>query len=115
MGHPSVSSMKFLPDTMYHNFVLFNECNTCYLSKQKRLKFVDSISVSSILFELLHVDVWGPYKYKTHGNCNYFLTVFKDKSKTTWVSLFVDKTHVASLLLKFFAYVRSQFDCSVKI
>lgn len=83
LGYPSVSSIKYLPNSMYHNVVTFTNCDTCHLAKQTRLQFTDNFSTSSTLFELIHVDVWGSYKDKTHGNCSYFLIIIEDKSRAT--------------------------------
>lgn len=37
------------------------ECVVCPLAKQFRLKFLVSTSKSTSLFELVHLDVWGPH------------------------------------------------------
>lgn len=74
-----------------------------------------STSVSTVLFELIHADVWGPYKIKTHGNCSSFHTLVKNLSRTTWVFLLPDKTHVSHLLATFFVFVKNQFNTSVKV
>ncbi|XP_060202939.1 uncharacterized protein LOC132631378 [Lycium barbarum] len=36
-------------------------CPVCPLARQSRLPFSPSISTSSSLFDLIHVDTWGPY------------------------------------------------------
>jgi hypothetical protein len=46
-------------------FQLNNACDVCALAKQSRLSFSVS-SISSIRpFELIHFDIWGPYKITT--------------------------------------------------
>ncbi|XP_074372026.1 uncharacterized protein LOC141712832 [Apium graveolens] len=114
LGHPSVSFMKFLPTIMYNHSVMFTECDTCHLAKQTRLSFSDSITSSSSLFELIHVDVWGPCKYKTHGNCSYFFTIVEDLSRTTRVFLLPDKSQVYLLLRNHITYIHKQFSCHIK-
>lgn len=82
--------------------------------KKTKLSFDNSTTISSILFELVHADLWGPYQHKTHGNCSYFLTLVEDKSRHTWNFLLPDKTQVTTTLHEFIAYVRTQFDVLIK-
>ncbi|XP_074352900.1 uncharacterized protein LOC141692057 [Apium graveolens] len=109
-----LSKSQFLPNSMYQNSVTFSTCETCHLAKQQRLQFPDSNSVSSTLFEIIHVDVLGPYRFKTHGNCSYFLTIVEDKSRSTWVFLFTDKTQAPTMLMNYITYVHKQFNCHIK-
>lgn len=50
-------------------------CPIWPLAKQTRLPFPNSTSQTQKNFDLLHVDVWVPYKTPTHGNARYFLTI----------------------------------------
>lgn len=61
------------------------------------------------VFELIHCDIWGPYKIKTHAACAYFLTIVDDYSKSTRTFLFQSKDQVPQLLMDFVAYVQTQF------
>ena len=58
-------------------------CETCHFAKQKRLPFPDSITVSSQCFDLLHMDIWGPYAHPSLLGHKYFLTIVDDKSRYT--------------------------------
>ncbi|KAE8731176.1 Detected protein of unknown function [Hibiscus syriacus] len=50
-------------------------CNVCPLAKQTRLSFPLSCTRSSIPFELIHIDLWGPYRISTHsGHSSYVQT-----------------------------------------
>lgn len=73
LGHIPFTKMKILfPDfdiTTIKNIFL---CTICPQSRQTRLAFQDSNVKSTNAFELLHMDVWGPYNYKTHNTCNTF-------------------------------------------
>ncbi|XP_074346502.1 uncharacterized protein LOC141685288 [Apium graveolens] len=113
LGHVPLAMLKLLPVSC--NMTDLSICDSCHLAKQPRLPFLNSTSSSSSLFELVHVDLWGPYHCKTQGNCNMFLTVLDDKSKTTWVFLLSDKSQVSTILAQFFAYVQNHFHTSVKI
>lgn len=55
-------------------------CESYHEAKQTRQCFPSSSSTCNALFELIHVDLWGPYHVKNHNNCSYFLTVVDDIS-----------------------------------
>ena len=35
-------------------------CDTCHRAKQRKLLFALSDSITSKIFEILHMDIWGP-------------------------------------------------------
>lgn len=67
------------------------------------------------LFDLLHADLWGPYKYRIQGNCIYFLIIVEDKSRSTWIILLADKAQVLNLIHEFITYVKTQFGVILKV
>ncbi|KAL8120925.1 hypothetical protein AgCh_017922 [Apium graveolens] len=60
-------------------------CAICPSARQHRLSFTASEIKTTKNFELLHVDVWGPYHTVTHNGCRYFLTIVDDYSRATWL------------------------------
>lgn len=66
LGHPSSHVLKCL-DLLHNNkdVELLNSCSVCPLAKQPRLSFPISNSKTSMSFELVHMDLWGPYKIPT--------------------------------------------------
>ena len=91
-------------------------CDICHLSKQVRNPFANSESCSSNVFDLVHMDLWGPYRIKTHGSCSYFLTInVDDMSRAAWVFLLPDKISVSRIISDFLNYVINQFKTSVKV
>lgn len=82
MGHPSITILNKLQFIAPHS-VNFKDCDICHLSKQHILSFSQSEHKANEIFQLIHLDVWGPYRQYTHGHCNYFLTVIDDYSRTT--------------------------------
>lgn len=56
----------------------------CPLARQPRLPFSDSSSHSTSLFQLIHVDTWGPYHIQTYSGVKYFLTIVDDYRRATW-------------------------------
>lgn len=67
MGHVPSAVLKLLPFNC--DFQKLQDCDICHLSKQSRIAFDSSNSASSTLFDLVHIDLWGPYRCSTHGNC----------------------------------------------
>lgn len=57
-------SVKF-DDTEHH-------CTVCLVAKQTRLPFPLSTSTAHSNFDIIHVDVWGPYRLPTCDGKRYF-------------------------------------------
>ena len=52
-----------------------NFCSICPIAKQKKLSFPLSKSRASFVFDLIHIDIWGPYRVPTLSGHQFFLTV----------------------------------------
>jgi len=70
---------------------------------------------TSSLFELLHVDIWGPHHLNTYNGCKFFFTIVDDFSRATWVHLLSHKSNATFLLQAFIVFVKKQFDAMVKV
>ena len=85
MGHPSIERlqvMKAYYPSLHNNNKNF-VCNTCHYAKHKRSPFPSSISHAFSIFDLIHIDIWGPCsKISMHGH-RYFLTIVDDHSRFT--------------------------------
>ena len=90
-------------------------CDTCHISKQVRLSFHNSQTTSADIFDIVHMDLWGPYRIKTHSGCNYFLTLVDDKSRASWVFLLPDKSVVHLHLTEFVMYIKTHFKRTIKV
>lgn len=101
LGHPSSTVLSHIPNLKNVYLLVLNDCDIFHLAKQNKITFHDSNSHSLALFDLIHCDVWDPYKYPIHDNCKYFLTIFDYFSRCTWLFLFMDKTQVFSLIQQF--------------
>lgn len=74
-------------------------CSICPLARQSRVAFSHKhVTTNTLPFELLHVDVWGPYSKKTHSGCTLFLTVVDDYSRNTWLFLMHSKSQSVKML-----------------
>lgn len=73
-----------------------------------------SIKTSKIL-ELLHIDLWGPYRTNNHNGCTHtqFLTIVDDYSRYTWIHLVKFKYDILHVLMDFVCYAENQYQSKV--
>ncbi|XP_060170775.1 uncharacterized protein LOC132601727 [Lycium barbarum] len=64
----------------------------CPLSKQTRFPFPHSVKKIVSPFQVVHMDVWGPYRQYTYNGYRYFLTIVDDYTRMTWVFLMKHKS-----------------------
>ncbi|KAL8159079.1 hypothetical protein V2J09_000616 [Rumex salicifolius] len=83
MGHPGSNALRHRSSQQHIFFYKFDLsiCNVCQFSKQSRLPFVHSTSVSFSPFDLIHCDLWtSPILIKLlelfHLNTNPKLPLF---------------------------------------
>ncbi|KAL4362499.1 hypothetical protein GQ457_04G038710 [Hibiscus cannabinus] len=115
LGHPSRQRMKsfsLMESAIPSLFLL--DCETCHLAKQKRLSFPVSISVSESVFDLIHLDVWGPFPIKSIYGHVFFLTIVDDKIRFLWVFPMCQKSEVRVLIPEFYNFVETQFSKRIK-
>ncbi|XP_070009786.1 uncharacterized protein [Nicotiana sylvestris] len=89
-------------------------CTLCPISKQSRLSFPLRTICSTSIFDLVHADVWGPYRLSTHDSKRYFLTLADDFSKYIWIFLLTAKANTVVVLKNFLTMVSNQFKTTVK-
>ena len=90
-------------------------CDVCQRATQSRDKFHVSEHNTSTIFELIHYDLWGPYRTISSCGASYFFTIVDDFSRAIWIYLLVDKKEIPNILKMFFSMVERQFDKQVKI
>ncbi|KAL2251379.1 UNVERIFIED_CONTAM: Retrovirus-related Pol polyprotein from transposon RE1 [Sesamum indicum] len=90
------------------------ECKICPLAKQHRMPFSLSESCTKSVFELIHMDVWGPYRKHSVNNYEYMLTIVDDFNRSTWTYLMLHKSQTLSKLKQFYNMVSTQFDVKIK-
>ena len=84
-------------------------CTVCAKARQHRLPFPHSVIHSTAKFQLLHVDIWGPYHTPTYNKFRYFLTIVDDFSRTTWTYLLIHKTDAFPFIKSFISLTEKQF------
>jgi len=71
LGHTSLSKMKYISackNVLPNSF----SCDTCILAKAHRLQFERSTITTKAPFELVHMDLWGPYKVANLNGARFF-------------------------------------------
>ncbi|GKD91983.1 ribonuclease H-like domain-containing protein [Tanacetum coccineum] len=56
-------------------------CDICHKAKQTRENFLLSDHKTTTIGELVHVDLWGPYKVISKDGFRYFMTIVDDYTK----------------------------------
>ncbi|KAG7593249.1 Retrotransposon Copia-like N-terminal [Arabidopsis thaliana x Arabidopsis arenosa] len=117
LGHPSFSRLDVLSEslgTTRHKNKSSAFCHVCHLAKQRKLSFSSQNNICNNNFELLHIDVWGPFAEDTVDGYRYFLTIVDDHSRATWVYLLRRKADVLTFFPDFIRLVENQYNTKVK-
>lgn len=80
-------------------------CVICPMARQSKLPFPSNSISTKHVFELIHMDTWGPYKDCTYDDFKYFLTIADDFSRGTWTYLLSTKLNAFTVLKSFLAMV----------
>ena len=116
LGHPSFNKLLPIKDVLPSFSQSCDDiCTVCPLAKHKRLPFPTHNEISKFPFDLIHIDVWGPYSVITHDGYRYFLTIVDDATRSTWVFILKSKSDVKPILLSFHEMVKTQFNACIKI
>ncbi|KAL8155975.1 hypothetical protein AgCh_001144 [Apium graveolens] len=95
MRHLPFSQLKMIvPSSSVQNCLDSIVCQICPAARQVRKPFPIIHVKSTKIFQLLHIDVWGPYKTKSLTGCTQFVTIVDDFSRFTWVHLIKHKTEL---------------------
>ncbi|GJX27603.1 ribonuclease H-like domain-containing protein, partial [Tanacetum coccineum] len=92
LGHPAKPVLNVLKDSLQidknDNVVC---CEICQRAKQTREPFPLSDHTSKCLGDLVHLDLWRPYKVTSSEGFRYFFTVVDDYTRAVWVYLIKSK------------------------
>lgn len=81
LGHTPIERMKKIRAVKDNIKTGQEECMVCPQAKFTKLPFNSSHSRATEVFELIHIDIWGPYKVPTRKNHRYFLTMVENRKK----------------------------------
>jgi len=82
LGHPSDKVLHLVSKRF--PYIVFSETkpyDVCHFSRQTRLSFNNSSSYFEHVFDLIHVDIWGPYGTTSIHGHKFFLTIVDDHNK----------------------------------
>ena len=91
-----------------------SHCSVCPLAKQKRLAYVSHNKLSSKPFDLVHIDIWGPFSTESVEGFRYFFTLVDDCTRMTWIYMLRNKSDVSVSFPAFLNLVSTQFNTKVK-
>ena len=74
-----------------------SHCKTCHLAKQRRLSFPSHNNLSHSIFDLVYIDIWGPFHVPTSFGHRIFSHQVDDCSYATWVYLLRQKSDVLTV------------------
>ncbi|KAJ3685421.1 hypothetical protein LUZ61_014585 [Rhynchospora tenuis] len=114
MGHPPKTVTNLLAGVDNDSCISKNVCEICLKAKQTRDVFPISSNKAVESFDLIHCDIWGPYRVASKSGAHYFLTIVDDFSRSVWVYLMAEKKETSNLLMSFCKMVSTQFGKSVK-
>ncbi|KAL2248387.1 UNVERIFIED_CONTAM: Retrovirus-related Pol polyprotein from transposon RE2 [Sesamum indicum] len=115
MGHASMSTIKHIPECKISKDFVDMQCDICPKANQSRISFKPSLSQSIVPFELVHLDLWGPYRTPSISGCSYVLTILDDFSSSLWTFLIKHKDQVVATLTTFSAMIERQFETKIKM
>ena len=108
LGHPSSVKLQIFHNELHipsSLSLLSSHCKIFHLAKQKRLPFVSHNNMSATPFDLVHLDIWGPFHVSTATGHRYFITIIDDCTRATWVYLLCAKLEVLTVFPNFFTMV----------
>ncbi|XP_050137264.1 uncharacterized protein LOC126613724 [Malus sylvestris] len=89
-------------------------CSACIRGKMTRQPFPSKCNKSSVPFEKVHTDVWGPSPTVSLEGYRYYVIFVDECTRFTWIFPLVNKSDVYTVFVKFHAFVMNHFKCSIK-
>lgn len=114
LGHAPMNKLKMI-DCISNTCVETDDvCLTCPLTRFTRLPPSLSDSIACLRFELVHINIWGPYKVCTREKYRYIITIVDDFSRATSVYLLTLKSECLNVMNLFSSFVMNHFGLSIK-
>ncbi|GKE02074.1 putative RNA-directed DNA polymerase, partial [Tanacetum coccineum] len=115
LGHPIDQVLSVLKkDFNIYDNTFVPMCEICQRAKQTKEPFPLSDHKSKTLGELVHLDLWGPYRIHSREGYRYFLTIVDDYSRDVWVYLVKTKDEVFDVFVSFLILIHNHFNRKVK-
>lgn len=115
LGHPADPVLSVLQkDLGISKNSSISICEICHRPKQTREPFPLSDHKSKNLGELVHLDLWGPYRVTSREGYKYFLTIVDDYSRAVWTYMIKTKDEVFDVFCSFIHLISNQFGIKIK-
>ena len=75
LGHTSLNKLHHIPgisSVSKSSSTSIVQCHVCLLAKQKRLPYVSHNHLSDTPFDIVHLDIWGPFSIESIEGYKYF-------------------------------------------
>ncbi|KAL0446094.1 UNVERIFIED_CONTAM: Retrovirus-related Pol polyprotein from transposon RE1 [Sesamum latifolium] len=115
LGHPSPLVLTRIRELNIDEYNKSCVCPVCPLAKQSRQSFPSNAHHAVNSFDLIHIDIWGPYKQPSLSGCHYVLTIVDDHSRVTWTYLMKHKSQTLHILGSFIFKVATQFNSKIEV
>jgi transposase InsO family protein len=91
-------------------------CSACQAEKQvsNTWRSKKSMMSTSKIFELLHMDLFGPTTYTSIGENKYRFVIVDNFTRYTWVFVLVDKSNVFATFKTFIKRIHNEFETTIK-
>lgn len=115
LGHPANQVLNFLSKELNINSdEVFPPCEICHKAKKTREPFPISTHKTTNVGDVVHLDVWGPYRITSRDGFRFFLTIVDDVSRAVWVYLLKNKSKVSEYIISFYKMFQTQFSVNIK-
>ncbi|PNX93512.1 histone deacetylase, partial [Trifolium pratense] len=98
----------------YSNKSAIIPCVSCCAGKSHRQYAPLSNTNYTKPFEVIHCDLWGPAPFVSYYGYNYYITFVDTYTKYTWIYFLNQKSDALKAFTQFLAYIKNQFQASVK-
>jgi len=116
LGHPSFGYLRHLfPNLFLQSKDVDFNCKTCILAKSHINSYSASLNKSSIMFALIHSDVWGPSPRTTVTGHRWFVLFVNDSTRITWLYLMKTKEEVFLIFQAFHTMTWNQFSAKIQV
>ena len=115
LGHPSFGLLKLMFPAIFKRVAPSSlHCDTCQLSKHKRVPFNGKAERCKVPFLRVHCDIWGPSSTTSLTGAKWYLIIVDDCTRLTWVYLLKSKGEASNAIENYFNMIRRQFDILIK-
>ena len=89
-------------------------CDACQIGKLHQFTFKPTINKTTLPFELIFSDVWGPSFYSSMDGYRYYVSFVDAHTNYTWIFPMQAKSEVSSIFQNFNSYVERVFNRQIK-